>query len=147
MPRAVAAKKSPAPKKNGLHTPPLPKAKPESVGLSSARLKHLSDAFKREIAKGTLPGAVIMVGRKGKVAHFDCLGRQGPGSDATMRPDSVFRIFSMTKPIVSIGIMQLVEQGKILLNDPLSKYIPSSPTARSALCATAASTSCRCSAR
>ena len=125
MPRAVAAKKSPAPKKNGLVTPPLPKAKPESVGLSSARLKSLSEAFKREIDEGTLPGAVIMVGRKGKVAHFDCLGRQGPASDAPMRPDSAFRIFSMTKPIVSVGIMQLVEQGRILLNDPLSKYIPS----------------------
>src|ERR1700739_4553477 len=98
MPRA-AAKKTPAPKKNGLVTPPLPKAKPESVGLSSARLKALSDAFRREIEKGTLPGAVIMVGRKGKVAHFDCLGRQGPASGASMRPDRAFRIFSMTKPI------------------------------------------------
>jgi CubicO group peptidase (beta-lactamase class C family) len=125
MPRAVAAKKSPAPKKNGLHTPPLPKAKPESVGLSSARLKNLSEVLKREIGKGTIPGAVVMVGRKGKVAHFDCLGRQGPASDAPMRPDSVFRIFSMTKPLVSVGIMQLVEDGKLLLNDPLSKYIPS----------------------
>ncbi len=125
MPRAAAAKKSPAPKKNGLTTPPLPKAKPESLGFSSARLKALSEAFKREIDKGTLPGAVVMVGRKGKVAHFDCLGRQGPASDAPMRPDSVFRIFSMTKPIVSVGIMQLVEQGRVLLNDPLSKYIPS----------------------
>ena len=148
MPRAAVAKKSPAPKKNGLHTPPLPKAKPESVGLSSARLKHLSEVFKREIDKGTLPGAVVMVGRKGKVAHFDCLGRQGPASDATMRPDSVFRIFSMTKPIVSVGIMQLVEDGKLLLNDPLSKYIPSFANSQvGVVSATATSTSCRCSAR
>jgi len=67
----------------------------------------------------------VMVGRKGKVAHFDALGKQNPAHDAAMRPDSVFRIFSMTKPIVSIGIMQLVEDGKILINDPLSKYVPS----------------------
>ncbi len=102
----------------------LPKAKPESVGLSSKRLQVLSDTFKREIDKGTLPGAVLMVARKGKVAHFDAVGRQHPAHDAPMRHDSVFRIFSMTKPIVSMAIMQLVEQGRILLADPLSKYIP-----------------------
>jgi len=130
MPSRATARKSPSPRKNGFTTPPLPKAKPESVGLSSARLKHLSAVLKREIDKGTLPGAVVMVGRKGKVAHFDVLGRQGPGSDAPMRPDSVFRIFSMTKPLVSVGIMQLVEAGKLLINDPLSKYIPSFANAK-----------------
>jgi CubicO group peptidase (beta-lactamase class C family) len=125
MPSRATAKKIPSPKKNGLHTPALPKARPESVGLSSAGLKHLSHVFQREIDKGTLPGAVVMVGRKGKVAHLDCLGRQGPASNAPMRPDSVFRIFSMTKPIASVAAMQLVEAGKLLINEPLSKYIPS----------------------
>jgi CubicO group peptidase (beta-lactamase class C family) len=126
MPARATAKKAATPaKKNGFQTPVLPKAKPESVGLSTARLKALSETINREIDKGTLPGAVVMVGRKGKVAHFDALGRQRPDSDARMRPDSVFRIFSMTKPIVSVAIMQLVEDGKLLINDPLSKYIPS----------------------
>jgi len=125
MPARATAKKAAAQKKNGFQTPALPKGKPESLGLSSSRLKALSDVFAREVDKGTLPGAVVMVGRKGKVAHFDCIGRQGPASDAKMRPDSVFRIFSMTKPIVSIAVMQLVEDGRILINDPLSKYIPS----------------------
>lgn len=129
MPAKAAVKKPgvtkvAAPKKTNLQTPALPKGKPESLGFSSARLKNLSDAIRREIDKGTLPGAVVMVGRKGKVALFDALGKQNPASDAPMRPDSVFRIFSMTKPIVSIGIMQLVEDGKLLINDPLSKYIP-----------------------
>jgi CubicO group peptidase (beta-lactamase class C family) len=125
MPARATAKKAASARKNGFRTPALPKAKPESLGFSSARLKTLSDVLAREVDKGTLPGAVVMVGRKGKVAHFDAIGRQGPASDAKMRPDSVFRIFSMTKPIVSVAIMQLVEQGKLLINDPLSKYIPS----------------------
>lgn len=124
MPKTAIAKKPASPRKSGLQTPPLPKAKPESVGLSSSRLQIMSDVFRREIDKGTLPGAVLMVGRRGKVAHFDALGKQGPASDAPMRHDSVFRIFSMTKPIVSVAVMQLVEQGLILINDPLSKYIP-----------------------
>lgn len=123
MPPRATAKKA-APKKNGLQTPALPKGKPESLGFSAARLKNLSQVIAREVDKGTLPGAVVMVGRRGKVAHFDAIGRQGPASDAKMRQDSVFRIFSMTKPIVSLGIMQLVEDGLILINDPLSKYIP-----------------------
>ncbi|ETR75595.1 beta-lactamase [Afipia sp. P52-10] len=124
MPPRATAKNDAAPKKNGLQTPALPKGKPESLGFSSARLKNLSQTIGREVDKGTLPGAVVMIGRRGKVAHFDAIGRQGPDSDAKMRPDSVFRIFSMTKPIVSLGIMQLVEDGLILINDPLSKYIP-----------------------
>jgi CubicO group peptidase (beta-lactamase class C family) len=124
MPSKAAVKKIAPPKKASLQTPALPRGKPESLGFSPSRLKNLSDALRREIDKGTLPGAVVMVGRKGKVAHFEALGKQNPANDAAMRADSVFRIFSMTKPIVSIGIMQLVEDGKILINDPLSKYIP-----------------------
>src|SRR5205085_491523 len=120
----TATVKKPAAKKNGLHTLPLPKAKPESVGLSSARLKALSDVLKREIDKGTIPGAVVMVGRRGKVAHFDALGIQDPATQAPMRHDSVFRVYSMTKPITSVAVMQLVEDGKLLINDPLSKYFP-----------------------
>jgi CubicO group peptidase (beta-lactamase class C family) len=122
---AAVKKKAPAPKKQSLQTPALPRGKPESVGLSSARLKGLTDALRREVDKGTLPGAVAMVGRRGKVAHFDAVGVLDPSSSAPMRPDAVFRIFSMTKPIVSIGIMQLVEEGRLLINEPLSKYIPS----------------------
>ena len=120
----TATVKKPAAKKNGLHTPPLPKAKPESVGLSSARLKGLSDVLKREIDKGTIPGAVVMVGRRGKVAHFDALGIQDPATKAPMRHDSVFRVFSMSKPITSVAVMQLVEDGKLLINDPVSKFFP-----------------------
>src|SRR5258707_13889866 len=105
-------------------TPPLPQAKPESLGLSSVRLQRMSDAFKREIDKETIPGVTVMVARRGQIVWFDALGRQNPASSAPMAHDSIFRIFSMTKPIVSVGIMMLLEEGHLLLNDPVAKYIP-----------------------
>ncbi len=105
-------------------TPPLPQAKPESLGLSSVRLQRMSDAFKREIDKATIPGVTVMVARRGQIVWFDALGRQNPASSAPMAHDSIFRIFSMTKPIVSVGIMMLLEEGHLLLNDPVAKYIP-----------------------
>src|ERR1700712_4024961 len=115
----VATKQAPVPQ-----TPPLPEARPESLGLSPARLARMSDAFKREIDKGTLPGVTVMVARRGQIGWFEALGRQNPAQSAPMTRDSIFRIYSMTKPIVSIGIMQLVEDGFLLLNEPLTKYIP-----------------------
>ena len=114
-----AAKHAPAPK-----TPPLPHAKPESLGLSSVRLQRMSDAFKRDIDRGTIPGVTIMVARRGQIGWFDALGKQDPLSKAPMAHESIFRIFSMTKPIVSIGVMMLLEEGYILLNDPIANYIP-----------------------
>ncbi|MCP4620959.1 MAG: beta-lactamase family protein [Bradyrhizobium sp.] len=114
-----AALKSAAPQ-----TPPLPQAKPETIGLSSTRLQTLSDAFKREVDKGTLPGATMLVARKGQIGWFDAVGKQSPAAGAPMAHDTIFRIFSMTKPIVSVGIMMLLEDGHFLLNDPVAKFIP-----------------------
>src|SRR6201997_5780505 len=105
-------------------TPSLPQARPESIGLSAARLQKLSDGFKREVDKGTLPGATVMVARKGQVGWFDAIGRQTPAEARPMAHDTIFRIFSMTKPIVSVGIMMLVEEGQLLLADPVAKFIP-----------------------
>jgi len=105
-------------------TPPLPMAKPETLGLSPARLQRMSDAFKREIDKGTTPGVTMLVARRGQIGWFEALGRQDPATATPMARDSLFRIFSMTKPIVSIAIMQLVEDGLLLLDDPLQKFIP-----------------------
>jgi CubicO group peptidase (beta-lactamase class C family) len=112
--------------KPALHpqTPPLPQAKPETLGLSPSRLQKLSDAFKREVDKGTLPGATVMVARRGQVGWFEAIGRQGPASSQPMAHNTLFRIFSMTKPIVSVGIMMLVEEGHFLLSDPVEKFIP-----------------------
>ncbi len=79
MTAQTAAKHSPAPQ-----TPPLPQAKPESLGLSPTRLQRMSDAFKREIDKGTLPGATVMVARRGQIGWFEALGRQSPSAAAPM---------------------------------------------------------------
>jgi hypothetical protein len=89
----TAARHTPAPQ-----TPPLPQAKPESLGLSSVRLQRMSDAFKREIDKGTIPGVTVMVARRGQIGWFDALGKQNPAAPAPMAHNSIFRIFSMTKP-------------------------------------------------
>ncbi|TWB01421.1 serine hydrolase domain-containing protein [Bradyrhizobium stylosanthis] len=105
-------------------TPPLPEARPETLGLSRARLQAMSDAFRREIDKGTVPGLTVLVARRGQVGWFEALGKQSPAGPAPMARDSIFRIFSMTKPIVSVGIMALVEDGHLLLADPVAKFIP-----------------------
>lgn len=105
-------------------TPALPSAQPDTIGLSPLRLQKMRDSFQREIDKGTTPGVVSMVARRGQIGWFEAQGKQNPAESAPMTRDSIFRIFSMTKPMVSIGIMQLVEDGYILLNDPLSKFIP-----------------------
>ena len=117
--QSAAAKRTAAPQ-----TPSLPFAKPESLGLSSTRLQRMSDAFKRDIDKGTIPGVTMMVARRGQIGWFDALGKQSPAAAAPMAHDSLFRVFSMTKPIVSVGIMMLLEDGEFLLNDPVAKYIP-----------------------
>src|SRR5579872_6833634 len=119
MTAQTAGKRAPAPQ-----TPPLPEAKPQAVGLSSSRLQRMSDAFQREIDKGTIPGATIMVARRGQIGWFDALGKQSPLAAAPMARDTIFRIFSMTKPIVSVGVMMLVEEGHLLLDDPIAKFIP-----------------------
>jgi CubicO group peptidase (beta-lactamase class C family) len=119
MTAQTATRQAPAPQ-----TPPLPQAKPESLGLSAARLQRMSDVFQREIDKGTMPGATVMVARGGQIGWFDALGKQDPAQPAAMTRDTVFRIFSMTKPIVSIGVMMLLEEGQFLLDDPIAKFIP-----------------------
>ena len=103
----------------------------------------MSDAFKREIDKGTIPGVTVMVARRGQIGWFEALGRQNPAQSAPMTRDSIFRIYSMTKPIVSIGIMQLVEDGYLVLSEPLTKYIPEFSAQRSASRITASSNLCR----
>ncbi len=102
----------------------LPTAKPEQVGLSSARLARVTETIKGEIAKGRYPGAVALVARNGKVAYFEAFGQRDPQSGAPMTKDSIFRLYSMTKPFTSVAIMMLVEEGKIRLSDPVSRHIP-----------------------
>jgi len=105
-------------------TTPLPVASPEDVGLSAAALDRLSAALQARIASGHIPGAVALVARHGKVVYFEAFGRRDPATDAPMTRDAIFRIYSMTKAIVSVGVMMLWEEGRLLLNDPIARYIP-----------------------
>jgi CubicO group peptidase (beta-lactamase class C family) len=99
-------------------------AKPEEVGLSLPQLQKLEAATQQNIKDGLIPGAVMVVARKGKVAWVSVQGKQAPASDAPMKYDSIFRIYSMTKPLTSIALMQLVEEGRLQVSDPVEKYLP-----------------------
>lgn len=102
----------------------LPTAKPEQVGLSSERLDKITASLKADVEKGTIPGAILLVARHGKVALFEAVGVRDPATRAPMTKDSIFRIYSMSKPITSVATMILFEEGKVALADPVSKYIP-----------------------
>jgi CubicO group peptidase (beta-lactamase class C family) len=104
--------------------PVLESVKPEAVGLSAARLAHLSAVFRQEIEQEKLPGAVIMIARHGKLAYTRGLGKLDPQRAGAMPLNALFRIYSMTKPIVSVAILMLVEQGRILLSQPIAKWLP-----------------------
>jgi len=99
-------------------------ARPEEVGLSSDRLKRIGELMQREIAAKKFAGAVTLVARNGRIAHFETHGLMDLESKKPMQKDAIFRIMSMTKPIVGTAIMMLVEDGKIRLTDPVSTFIP-----------------------
>ena len=103
----------------------LPMAsKPEEVGLSSTQLKRLEEVTQKHIDEGLVPGAVMLVARRGKVAWMSVLGKRDVAAGDAMKFDSIFRIYSMTKPIVSVAVMQMVEEGKLQVSDPVAKYLP-----------------------
>src|SRR5690606_23543751 len=99
-------------------------ARPESVGLSSARLEHIGELLERHIAEGDLSGAVTLVARNGEIAHPEAHGVANIADGAPMQTDAIFRIASMTKPVVSTAVMLLVEEGKLRLTDPVARYLP-----------------------
>lgn len=103
---------------------PLPKAAPAAVGLSAPRLDRITKAFGKEIADKKLPGAVVMVARKGRLVYANAFGNQDPKAGTPMKADSIFRIYSMTKPLVSVAAVLLVEDGVVQLTDPVSKFLP-----------------------
>jgi CubicO group peptidase (beta-lactamase class C family) len=104
--------------------PPLPFAAPEEIGLSSARLARLGAVLRTEIERGRVPGAVALIARRGRLGLFDSFGQRDAASGAPMRTDTIFRIYSMTKPITSVAAMMLWEEGRFLLGDPIAKYLP-----------------------
>jgi CubicO group peptidase (beta-lactamase class C family) len=102
----------------------LPRATPDAVGLSSERLANIRKVLGAKVDAGEIPGYVALIARRGKVAYFEAYGTQNPNTKKPMAPDSIFRIYSMTKPITSVAAMMLVEEGKIKLSDPVSMYLP-----------------------
>jgi CubicO group peptidase (beta-lactamase class C family) len=102
----------------------LAPAKPEEVGLSSQRLERVGQFFNQEVDQGRIPGVVIAVARKGRLAYYEAYGFRDKPGEAQMPKDAVFRIYSMTKPLVSVAAMILVEEGRLQLTDPVAKYLP-----------------------
>jgi len=102
----------------------LPVTSPENVGLSSERFKRLETVMTQYLEKKQIAGAVALVVRKGKVAYFKSIGMQEVEMKKPMQDNTIFRIASMTKPITSVAVMMLYEEGRFLLNDPIHKYLP-----------------------
>ena len=102
----------------------LPTAKPEEVGLSAERLERIGQALRADVERGRIPGAVVVVARKGRIAYVQALGFRDKAAGAPMTVDSIFRMASMTKPMVSVAAMMLYEEGRLLVSDPVSKYLP-----------------------
>lgn len=114
-------------------TPPegaaaLTRAEPTALGLDASRCQRLLSVLNDEVARGRLPGGVAMIARGGRIAVHEALGQQDPATGAPMQRDSLFRIYSMTKPIVSVAALMLMERGQLLLSEPVSRYIPSFAT-------------------
>ena len=101
-----------------------PHAPPESAGMSSARLARIRPALEREVAEKRIPGAVVAIQRHGELVYLDAIGSRDPATGAPMRSDTIFSVASMTKLMVSVAIMMLYEEARLLLSDPASKYLP-----------------------
>ncbi|MBW4090788.1 MAG: beta-lactamase family protein [Proteobacteria bacterium] len=105
-------------------TAALPIVAPEEAGLSPAGLDRLGAALQARIDAGHIPGAVALIGRGGRIGYLRAFGRRDPAAPDPMTEDAIFRIYSMTKPIVSVAAMMLWEEGRFLLSDPVANYIP-----------------------
>lgn len=103
---------------------PLPRAKPETVGVSSQKLAEIAVALNREIDNKTMPGAVVAIARKGKLVYFEAFGRLDDKSATPMPKNAIFEINSMTKPLTEVGALELFEQGRLMVNEPAATYLP-----------------------
>ena len=102
----------------------LPTATPEDVGLSSERLDRIKPIMQGYIDDGTTGGILTMIARRGKIVHFEMVGKRDIVNDKPIPENTIFRIYSMSKPITSVALMMLYEQGHFQLADPVYKYIP-----------------------
>ena len=103
---------------------PLPRAKPEEVGMSSVRLGEIAKTINADVARGRLPGAVIAIARRGKLVYFEAFGFRDKPAGVPMTTDTIFNIASMTKPMTAVAALQLYEQGRPLMDEPVAKYFP-----------------------
>jgi len=124
MASAAHAQRAASPVPTGAAGSAVALAPPESVGMSAARLARLTTVFRKEIDDKKVPGTVMMVARKGKLVYATALGVRDPKSADGLRTDTIFRIYSMTKPIVSVAAMILVEDGTLQLTDPVARWLP-----------------------
>jgi len=97
---------------------------PDSLAFCPARIRHVVAALRSDVANSRLPGAVALIAQKGETVLKECVGWQNPADATPMALDSIFRIYSMTKPVVSVAILMLMERGQLLLGDPVAKYLP-----------------------
>ena len=105
-------------------TDPLPRARPEDAGMSPERLARIGDVLRADIDAGKLPGAVIAIARDGKLVMFQAYGYRDKAAGTPMTTDTIFNIASMTKPMTAVAALNLEEQGKLLIDDPVAKYLP-----------------------
>ena len=101
----------------------LPRTAPAEVGM--ARLERIDAYFRAEVESKRLPGAVVMMARDGQIFYHEAFGLRDPATGAAMAKDSIFRIYSMTKPVTAVAVLMLMEEGKLRLGDPLSRFLPS----------------------
>jgi CubicO group peptidase (beta-lactamase class C family) len=102
----------------------LPRARPEQLGFSAARLDYIDKFFGQKVERGEIAGVVTLVARHGRLAHFTAVGYADAEAHRKMEVDTIFRLYSMTKPIAAVALMMLYQEGRFQLNDPISKYIP-----------------------
>ena len=108
----------------GLTKSDPPSVPPETVGLSSSRLEHIRTVMNRHVAEKHIPGASALIARRGKIAYQEAFGLADIEAGKPMRLDTIHRIYSMSKPITSVAVMMLYEEGKFQLNDPVANYLP-----------------------
>lgn len=102
----------------------IPTARPEDAGISSERLLRVRALLQRHIDQGNIAGSVSLIARKGRLVHLEALGFADKDSKKPLKTDSIFRLASMTKPITSVAVMMLLEEGRFILNDPISRFLP-----------------------
>jgi CubicO group peptidase (beta-lactamase class C family) len=121
---AAAPSASLAAERSSVATPALPAAAPESLGFDPARLRRLDDYIAGRVAGGDVAGATYLLARHGKLVAFNSHGKQSLATGTPVRPDTIFRIYSMTKPVTGVAMMMLFEEGKWRFDDPITKFIP-----------------------